>query len=452
MSARLLDGRGVIVPAALLAGALAYGAARAPLIAVAGLGAALLLLLVLVWAEAVLLLLVAVLPWEDLLAYPTETISAVKVLGLLLAGAWTLRALERRSEVRLPSTLGPVAVFGLLVGASLLLSPDPVAGLDKALRYALFIVFFFLVVQLTGDRASVRRFLRVLTLSASGAAVWALVNFLGGELDRAAGPIQDPNDFAYLMATVLPLAAFLFAEEPRRRMLWGACLAVMLAATLATLSRGALVGLAALAIWAVASRRVPIVGVLAGLFTFAAVLLVALFFWSPLIEERVDQKGEVADRNAATRLAFWDAAALMAYDHPIVGVGPARFGEETDNYLLGSRSDLSDPVVHNSYLEIAAENGIPALLAFAAFLAGSAALLSRGRRRSEAADDREGVRLATALQAAFVVALVSAAFLSQQLALPLWLVGALAVTIAAEGRAVPGAPARPAPSLRAVPA
>jgi putative inorganic carbon (HCO3(-)) transporter len=450
MTERLLDGRGVIIPAALLAAALAYGAALSPLIALAALGGALLLVMVLVWAEAVLLLLAAVLPWEDLLPYPTDTVSAVKVLGLLLAGAWAIRALGSRSEVRLPATLAPVAVFGLLVGASLVLSPDPVAGLDKVLRYALFIIFFFLVVQLTGDRPSVRRFLRVLTLSASGAAIWALFAFLGGELDRAAGPIQDPNDFAYLMATVLPLAAFLFVEEGSRRVLWGACIALMLGATLATLSRGALVGLAALAVWALASRRVPIFGVVAGLLTFGAVLLVALAFWSPLIDERVDQKGQVSDRNAATRLAFWDAAARMAYDHPIVGVGPARFGEETDNYLLGSRSDLSDPVVHNSYLEIAAENGIPALLAFVAFLWGSGTLLARGRRWSEEAGDREGVRLATALQAAFVVALVSAVFLSQQLALPLWLVGALAVAIASHARPAAAAP-RPAPRLRAVP-
>jgi putative inorganic carbon (HCO3(-)) transporter len=448
MTARLLDGRGVAVPAALIAAVLAYGAALSPLFALAALGAVVLLVLVLVWAEAVLLLLVAVLPWEDLLAYPTETISAVKILGLLLAGAWTIRALGRHSEVRLPPTLVPVAIFGLLVGASLVLSPDPVAGLDKTLRYVLFIVFFFLVVQLTGDRASVRRILRVLTLAASGAAAWALVAFLGGELDRAAGPIQDPNDFAYLMATVLPLAAFLFAEEPRRRVLWGACLALMLGATLATLSRGALVGLAALLVWALASRRVAIVGVLGGLVTLGAVVLVALFFWSPLIEERVAQKGRIAEQNTASRLAFWDAASRMAYDHPIVGVGPARYGEETDTYLLANPSGLEDPVVHNSYLEIAAEDGIPALLAFLVYLAGSWMLLARAGRRSETAGDREGVRLATALQAAFVVAVVSAAFLSQQLALPLWLVGALAVAIASD-RVVSSRDPRPSRSLRA---
>lgn len=445
MTERLLDGRGVILLAGALSAVLAYAAALSPLVALAGLGGVVLLLLVLLWAEAVLLLLVAVLPWEDLLQYPTETISAVKVLGLLLAGAWALRALGQRTELRLPSTLAPVLVFGMLVGASLVLSPDPVGGVQKLLRYALFIVFFFLVVQLCDSRRSVRRLLRVLTLSASGAAIWALVAFLGGQLERAAGPIGDPNDFAFLIATVLPVAGLLFVEEPRRRALWAACLALMVAATLATLSRGALVGLAALLVWAIASRRVPVVGVVAALLTLGAVVLAAVAFWSPLIEEKVEQKGRVADENAASRLGFWDAAARMAYDHPVMGVGPARFGEESDDYLLDSRSELDDPAVHNSYLEIAAENGIPALLAFLAYLGGSWVLLGRARRESEAAGDADGARLATALQAAFVVAVASAMFLSQQLALPLWLIGALAVAIASDplARLRPAGVARP---------
>jgi hypothetical protein len=57
-------------------------------------------------------------------------------------------------------------------------------------------------------------------------------------------------------------------------------------------------------------------------------------------------------------------------------------------------------------------------------------MLARARRNSLLDADAEGVRLATALQAAFVVAAVAGFFLSQQLALPLWLVGALAAALA----------------------
>jgi putative inorganic carbon (hco3(-)) transporter len=430
MTDRLLDGRGVIVPAAGISLVLAFAAARSPLLALAAVGAVLLLLFVFVWAEAVLLVLLAALPWEDLLQYPTETVTAVKLFGLMLLGAWAFRVLQRGSQLRLPGTLVPVVGLGLTIGLSLVLSPDPSAGVAKVLRYALFIVFFFLIVQLTTSRISIKRVLRVLSLSATGAALWALVAFLSGELERAGGPISDPNDFAYLIATVLPLTAYLWIEDRGRRAVWASCFALQAAAMLATLSRGALVGLGALAVWAIATRRVPVVGVLAAIGTLVGVVLVALTFWSPLINERVESKEKVQSQNTASRLTFWDAALRMSYDHPLTGVGPDRFSQEAESYARGTTSGIEQPVAHNSYLEILAENGFLALIFFVAYIVGSWALLARARAASLMDADAEGVRLATALQAAFVVAVVGAFFLSQQLALPLWLVGALGAALA----------------------
>ena len=83
----------VVGPAALIALGAAALAAYAPLAGVAVLGAVVLALLVLTRAETVLLLLVAVQPWNDMLAYPSETISVVKILGAILVIAWALRAL-----------------------------------------------------------------------------------------------------------------------------------------------------------------------------------------------------------------------------------------------------------------------------------------------------------------------------------------------------------------------
>ena len=233
MTARLFEGRGIVVPALALSAPLAYATARAPLLTLAGVAAVVLVLLVLLWAEAVLLLLVAALPWEDLLRYPSETVSAVKILGLLLVIAWLLRALTGRQLVRLPQTVAPVLLFGMLIGISFVFSPDPEAGIDKMLRYGLFMTFFFLVVQLVRDPSSVRWVLRALGLSATAAALWALVVYLKGDLERAAGPIEDPNDFAFLIVSVLPIVAYLVVEERDRRALWGASFAILLAAVLA---------------------------------------------------------------------------------------------------------------------------------------------------------------------------------------------------------------------------
>src|SRR4051794_2754316 len=272
MADRLLSGPGLAAPVALLALLIGTAAAADPLLALALTGVAMLLTLVALKPEALVLVLAAALPWEDALAYPTKTITVVKLLGLLLLAGWMLSASIGNRRASLPPTLLPVSLFGLAVGVSLLVSPDPAAGVSKALRYALFIVFFFLIIQLIERRSQVRQLIRVIVLSATAAAAWSLYQFLVvGSLDRAGGPISDPNDFAYFMACVLPLVGYLISSDRRARALWIACFLLVSAALLATLSRGALVGLAGLAVWAVATRRVPVTGLLFGGLALASV-------------------------------------------------------------------------------------------------------------------------------------------------------------------------------------
>ena len=427
----LLTGRGLAVPAAMVAIPLAFVSAWNPVAALIGLGVTLLLLFVVLRAELLMLVLVAALPWEDALAYPTETITVVKLLGLLLFAAWLLRAFARNDRLELPATLIPVTILGVVVTLSYLLSPDTTVGVGKVLRYILFIIFFFLVVQLTGDRAHVVRILRVIGLSATLAAAWALYQFVfDPTTDRAGGPIGDPNDFAYFIACVLPLVGYLMVRDRAMRVPWALALVLLAGTLLATLSRGALVGLAALAVWGVFSRRLPIAGVAVGVVSIVMVAVIALTFFAPLLEERLEYKSNFAGKNVASRQATWSAAARMAADRPWFGVGPQRFGEEGVNYVRNNPLSTDNPVVHNSYLEILAENGLIAMLAFVVFLAGTWRMLGRARDAAVAAGDIDGRRLTTAMQATMVPAIVSAAFLSEQLTTPFWLIGALATVVA----------------------
>ena len=150
MAGRLLDSRLAFLAAAPIAIPLGYAAAMWPLYALAGVG---------VFAPAAARGRAGrgaaarrsrpSLPWEGALAYPTESVSVVKILGVLLFGAWLLRALVRSEPLRVSPALGWAAFFGLAVGLSLLFAPDPADSVFDSLRYALFIVFFFLVLQLT---------------------------------------------------------------------------------------------------------------------------------------------------------------------------------------------------------------------------------------------------------------------------------------------------------------
>lgn len=445
---RVREGLGPAVLAALLAAVVAVASVYAPLLALGAAAGLAVLALVVADARILLLLLVAAFPWDDALPYPTETVSVIKLLGALLLVGYLLRALGRAEPVLLPPTLLPIVLFTILMLFSLLLSEDIATGLSKTLRYLLFATFFFLFCQLVRTRGMLLWVLRVLTISTTAAALVGLLAFLAGRVTRASGPIGEANDFAYLIATVIPLAAYLARFDGVRRGFWWACVMILFATVLATLSRGAIVGLLAVVLWTVGTGRVRAGGVFAGAVVVIGIIVVALTFWRPLIDERLTEKGVIASENVNSRQALWNGALRMTADHALLGVGTGQYGVRASEYVRGEPLRIREPVAHNSFLEIMAEDGIPALIVFFAYLVGSWLLLRNAGRAARIDGDLEGVRLATATQASFVVAVVSANFLSVQITAPLWLVGALAVAIAgptAAGRRVPAQqPPRPA--------
>ena len=414
----------------LIALAVAIPTAFAPLYALAAVAVLMVLGFVVFNAGALMLLLVAAFPWDDMLGYPTETVSMVKLLGALLLVGYALRSLARDEEIRLPPTLPSLVIFTMLVLLSLMVSGDVASGMSKTLRYLLFAAFTFLVTQLVRSRQDMVNLLRVLVLSSTAAALYGTVLLIKGDVDRVSGPIGEANDFAYLLASVLPFAVYLMLRSRRARIWWLACCGVLILALMGTLSRGALVGIAAVVLWAVATRRTRFGGVVAGFFVIAGVVLLAFTLWRPLIDERLAAKNKVATANVESRKAYWSAAAAMAADKPLLGVGPGRYGIEARNYVQNDPLNLENPVVHNAYLEVLAEGGVPTLLAFLAFIGGSWKLTRRARKQFMVAEDADGLRLTATVQASLVVAIVSANFLSVQTSVPLWLLGGLAAVLA----------------------
>ena len=223
------------------------------------------------------------------------------------------------------------------------------------------------------------------------------------------------------------MSVYLLAYDRRARWLWSACFLVLGATLLATLSRSALVGLVAIAIWGLISGRVRVGRLLAAATAFAVVLVCALTLTPTLINERLAGKGQVADANAAARVEYWSAAGRMALDHPLLGVGPGRFRDETVHYLRNNPVALDRPVAHSSYFEIAAENGLVAVAAFLGFLLLAWRDLERAVRE---AGDREDRYLAITLQASLIGAIVGGAFGSYQAEIPFWLLAGLAAAVA----------------------
>jgi O-antigen ligase len=399
-------------------------------VALVSVGAALVAVLVYVGPGLLLLGLVGSEPWSGLLAFPTATFTIPKIIGFLAMASFALAAATGRVKLRHASPIGWALGFLLAILISLMLSQDPAAGVTKTVSYALYVLVFVLLVQLIHTRAQVERYLAVYTASAAIAGLYGLVAFLSGTVGRAGGPITDPNDFALLLAGAIPLAVFFVGHSRRYRVLWALAMVVLASACLATFSRGALVGLAVVFLWAVLSRRISLPTVSAVVLAIGAVAAVLYVSYRPLIDERLVQKQYVANANVASRMVFWSAAVRMTLDHPIVGVGPARFGQVSEQYLLNDPIVLQDPVVHNSYLEILAESGPAALALFLCLLGSVWRILRRLRTEAIALDDRDERRLIDALQASFLWTLVAAVFVSRQLSISIWLLAGLATCLA----------------------
>jgi putative inorganic carbon (HCO3(-)) transporter len=425
MAFRRFGGGDIVAVALLVSLAMAYGAVHSPLIAVALLIAIVFAGWVVMRPDLVLLVVVAALPWNDMLQYPTATFSLVKLLGLALVVGYFLRAVRQNDVIRLPPVLGFALAFGLVIGLALIASPEPSAGLVKAFRYVFFILFLFLLIQMIDDRDQAMRLLRVLVLASATAAFYGCFQFVTGAVERAAGPIADANDFAYMLSAVLPFALFLCAEDRRWRPVWILSTLLLLGATFATLSRGAIIGLAALLLWAILTRRIGVGGTIAVVVAAVLVVAAAFTFWSSTVEQRLNEKNKIAAANTESRAAFWAAGEEMWEDHPFLGVGPGRFGVEAKNYIKNSPIALEDPVVHNSYLEILVEAGPLALLLFLGMLAAGWTGATRAARLARSRQDQTTVRLATAAKGSLLVAVVSGFFLSEQVAPPFWIACAL---------------------------
>jgi putative inorganic carbon (hco3(-)) transporter len=426
-------------PFALLLGAFAgWLAALDVKVAVGLIAGAAIAMLVFVGAEILLLGVVAVEPWTDMLHYPSASVSIPKIVGLLAVASWFLAAATGRAPLRYAPQIGWAFAFLFVVVISLMLSPDPASGVSRTISYALYVVFLGLFVQLTPGEAKVRRCLAVYVGSTALAAGYALFRFIAGHVHLASGPIGDPNDFAMFLSGAIPLAIFFALSAKQRRGLWVAAVVVLIAADLATLSRGSLVGLGAVLLWAIISRRISLPGVLGGAVVVATVLAFAFLLFQPLIQERLVQKSVAANQNVASREVFWQAAWHMALDHPIVGVGPNRFGVESEHYVRNDPIVLHDPAVHNSYLEILAEIGPFALVLFWCLMASTWRALRAVRRR--AIEDRDVVsrRLSDALMASFVWTAVAMIFVSKELSIPIWLIAGLAGSLALSLREAAG--------------
>lgn len=360
----------------------------------------------------------------------TSTLSVTKLAGALAFGSFFAHAIATRRRIRADASHLIVALLLVVALMSTVHSLDSSIAMQTTIRYASFVLMYWVVTQVVEDHQLLRRIAWVLVLSSSVAGFIGLNGFLAGHHSIVELRGTQANDLGFILATSLPFAFWLLGSRRVLRPFVLVLIGVLSTSLVFTFSRGALLGLAAGAVWQVVVERryvrLLLLGALAA--TLAAAFVVQSN--SSTVSTGLLMKQHVASENVSTRLQAWNAAANLATAHPFLGIGPGNFRDvyyEATGRPPGSQPQLA--VAHNAYLDIAAELGFVALFLFLAYI-GLAFM-----RLAECLRDGLGPPgLASIVRVSLVVACIGSLTLSEQYFPQFWLFGGLATAMWAERR------------------
>ena len=229
------------------------------------------------------------------------------------------------------------------------------------------IVFFF-IVNCANTERRLRGVMWTMVIGGLMPAAGTLRNYFQGNLveGRAAwvGIFANPNELAYGLVILLPIAAFLAAGLARipRLALLGISL-IFVAAILVTFSRGGLLGLVAvLGFYAWRKRSVLVQGLMVLL--MAAGLILASRFWS----RGQDFENLNRDVSFQQRLATSQAGLAMFVDHPLLGVGLGCSVVAWPLYAPEGLYTKGALVTHNTFVQALGETGAIGFIPFILFV------------------------------------------------------------------------------------
>ena len=413
-----------------LAAVLAAGAVAKPGVTLLVAAGAVALVFLITRIDLAILLVVATAPLEGQFGSGSGPLSVTKVAGYICIAAFLYVLVKERRP--LVFERGQALVLGILaiaLASTAWAADQTSAAVTTTSRYAGFAVIYVIITQFGQDRVLQRRIAWTLAITCTIAAALGLYYYLYGDAQLATLPHAQQNDFAFILATSLPLMFFLLGRTRVLRPALLAAIALVSAAILLSLSRGAFIGLAAgFILFVLTDRRRLQVTVTAGVLAAIGTLLV-IHSNPQRFHEAVSLKQNVAQQNVSTRFGAWGAAGRLASDHPLLGVGPGNFQFHYNQLTGQPLGTFTLTVAHNALLDIGAELGVVAMSLLALYLVLAFVRLTSALKHGYG--DESFVRT---LRISLTIAIVSAMFLSEQYFLPFWLIGGLAAAIWVRGQ------------------
>jgi O-antigen ligase len=302
---------------------------------------------------------------------------------------WLMLVFRGRKQPSLPAFMTPLLIYAALTLVSTALSSDRLVSLrdDKQL-------LLYLVVPVTMAVAQGRRAMSVTNAIVAVGAVSAFLGIVQGILvgelnldyllhNRPHGLVGHFMTYSGLLMLVAcaATAQLLYRE---REWLWpAAAVPALLVALAVTLSRNVWIGTIVALTTLLVLRRPKL--------TAAVPIVVAVALLLPSVRSRALSMFDLSNPTNRDRISMWKSGQAMIADHWLTGVGPDMVPRAyIEKY---KRPDAVDPEdkpgstrahLHNVVIQIAAERGVPALLAWFGFLAVAARDLWRQTRTGPA--------------------------------------------------------------------
>jgi probable O-glycosylation ligase (exosortase A-associated) len=248
--------------------------------------------------------------------------------------------------------------------------------------------------------------------------IWGLVTFAQTPILRGPGGLLfDNNDFSLALAMAVPMLWNIGLSEKRVVLKRAFIAMVPLTAftVLLTHSRGgmlSLLGALGVLVWH-SKYRVRAIGL-----SVVVGLIGIVVMPSDMRERFVSIANYQEDGSANARFRSWAVAIRMAVANPLLGVGLSNFRgsylEYQPNPTVRELAGQDIYVAHNSYLQIWAETGTPALLIYLGFIALSFLTVWRVRARARRRYAESWIiNYATMFESSLVAFVIGSTFLNR---------------------------------------
>jgi len=341
-----------------------------------------------------------------------------------------------RPELSVITIFFALVIIGVLAASNRPIALDYVKGI-----YWKIMIMTYAIAWLSRTAGDFGLASRLITLTGFLVGLVALYNLANGidlvegtrvSIGRSFGSVLgDPNDLALVLMfpVAFAISLVLTGNQGRLTFLLGIIsIPVLLAAVVATQSRGGLLGI--ITVMAVFGyRRIQSKTLFSILGGITAIVLFVIAGISDRASGGAAEAG--IDASATGRLYAWEAAIGMALDNPLTGVGINNF---YSNYFFYSPHwDGLNHAVHSTWFGVLAETGLPGLIVFVVTMVLLIKTSIRSLQRIEqnlSLVDPCIHATAQAVLAGLLGTVVSATFLTQGFTWPIYILLALVVAVA----------------------